>query len=90
VVFGPLHRAITEARLPRGLWSELGKIAPPAEDPAVGLSRLLIIRARDERWRAPALRRALRGSGPHVKQLKAEIGNEKNDPFVVAAKTALK
>lgn len=90
VVFGPLHRAITEDRLSHELSAELGKIAPPTHDPALGLHRLLVARARDEAWPAEALKRALRGSGPYPKELKAEVDGDDGDPFVAAAKAALK
>lgn len=90
VVFGPLHHAITDDRLPYELWEELGKIAPRADDPAMRLRRLLVARARDEEWPSEALVRALRDSGPHVNELKAEIRGDDDDAFVAAAKAALK
>ena len=90
VVFGPLHRAITDDRLPPELLAQVGKIAPPARDPAARLRRLLIVRARDEGWSRKALERALRDSGPHVKELKEEIGGDDDDRFVAATKAALK
>lgn len=89
VVFGPLHHAITDDRFPHELWGELGKVTPPADDPALRLRRLLVVRARDEEWPSEALERALRGSGPYVKELKAELGDD-DDPFVAVAKAALK
>ena len=90
VIFGPLHHAITDDRLPQELWKDLGKIAPVASDPALRLRRLLVARAREDEWSSDSIARALRGSGPYVKELKAEIDGDDDDPFVTAAKAALK
>jgi hypothetical protein len=90
VVFGPLHHAITDDRLPYELWEKLGRIAPRADDPAMRLRRLLVARARDEVWPSEALVRALRDSGPYMNELKAEVRGDDDDAFVAAAKAALK
>lgn len=90
VVFGPLHQAITDDRLPHELWEKLGRIAPRADDPAMRLRRLLVARARDESWPSAVLERALRDAGPGMNELKAEIHGDDDDPFVAATKAALK
>lgn len=90
IVFGPLHHAITDDRLPTELWDDLGKITPPADDPALRLRRLLVARARDDGWSSASLERALRDGGPYVRELKKEIDGDDDDPFVAVAKAALK
>jgi hypothetical protein len=90
VVFGPLHHAVTDDRLPRDLWDTLDKLAPAATDPALRLRRMLITRAREEAWPRESLERSLRGSGPFVREFKAEVKGDSDDPFVAAAKAVLK
>lgn len=91
VVFGPLHHAVTDGRLPDDLWVTLEKIAPPGNDPGLRMRRLLVNRARKEGWPRKALDRALRASGPEIKKLKAEIDDvDDDDPFVATAKAVLK
>jgi hypothetical protein len=55
----------------------------------LGLRRLLVARGADEGWPSEVLEQALRGSGPQAKKLKSELGDDE-DPFVAAAKAALK
>jgi hypothetical protein len=90
VVFGPLHHAVTDDRLPHDLWSELGRIAPPASDPALRLRRMLINEARDGDWPRETLERALRGGGPYIKELKTELSADDNYEFAAVARAVLR
>jgi hypothetical protein len=79
VVFGPLHHAITDNRLPPDLWARLDPILPTDSDPARRLRRELLIVARNEHWSGDRLQRALRDAGPFADELLREIDEE--DPL---------
>ena len=84
IVFGPLHHAITDNRLPRSLWSELDEVLPQADDPALRLRRALLAVARQESWSESQFRRALRDAGPYAVELRREFRDE--DPWTSAFK----
>lgn len=88
ITFGPLHHAITDDRLPRDLWKSLDGMLPSAADPALRLRRFLIETAHRERWPKRRIQRALRGSGPHAKQLLSELDDD--DPLTAAVRAAAK
>lgn len=88
IVFGPLHHAVTEDRLPRELWNTIGNVAPAAKDPAHRLRLLLVQRARAERWQAQAIREALRGAGPYAGQVLDDLNDD--DPLTKFFKRGLK
>jgi GTPase-associated protein 1, N-terminal domain type 1 len=76
VVFGPLHHAITDDRLPRDCWSVLGAVLPEAHDPALRLRRLLIRVSRDRDWTPEMFRRALRDAGPYADELLRDLESD--------------
>jgi hypothetical protein len=88
VVFGPLHHAMTDDRLPRELWRSLDRVLPDAHDPALRLRRLLVELAREEQWPRATLERALRDGGPHVAEIRHDV--EKDDPLSKLLKDAVK
>jgi len=73
VIFGPLHHAITDDRLPRDCWRDLDHVLPTASDPALRLRRLLLKVSRDENWDASRFKLALRDAGPYSDQLLREL-----------------
>ena len=73
VVFGPLHHAITDDRLPLECWEFLNPVLPEAPDPALRLRRFLIRTAKEEEWGQKRYRRALRGAGPYASELYREF-----------------
>ena len=76
VVFGPLHHAITDNRLPSECWDFLNRVLPEAPDPALRLRRFLIRVAREEGWRQKKYRRALRGAGPYASEIYHELDDD--------------
>jgi hypothetical protein len=88
IVFGPLHRAITEDRLPHELWDVLGPATPEASDPARRLRLLLVRRARAERWPQQAVKEALNGAGPFAGQVLDDLDDD--DPITKFFKRSLK
>jgi len=76
VVFGPLHSAITEDRLPRDLWRSLDKLLPHADDPAHRLRRLLVERLRQGDWSRRHVELALRDAGPFIREFKYEVPHD--------------
>lgn len=76
IVFGPLHHAITDDRLPSGCWEFLSRVLPEAPDPALRLRRFLIRVAKKEGWRHKKYRRALRGAGPYASELYREFDDD--------------
>jgi hypothetical protein len=88
IVFGPLHRVITDDRLPSDLWRSLDGVAPEAPDPAQRLRRLLVRRIRDEHWPSELVARALRDAGPHAKEVMRDL--EEDDPLTKVVKSILK
>ena len=87
-VFGPLHHAITDDRLPRDTWIKLDRVLPEAPDPALRLRRLLIEVTRSEGWGPTELERALRDAGPYASELRHEI--EEDDILDAVFKAASK
>ena len=73
VVFGPLHHAITDDRLPAECWELLNGVVPEAPDPALRLRRFLVRVAREEGWGHKRFWRALRGAGPYASELYREF-----------------
>lgn len=88
IVFGPLHLAITEDRMPRELWKTLGRVAPPAPDPAQRLRRLLVQRVRQEGWSKSQVKAALNGAGPHAGEVLQDLDDE--DPLIKIFKGIVK
>jgi hypothetical protein len=88
VVFGPLHFAITEDRLPHELWNEMDETLPPDEDPARRLRRLLIQRVESDRWSQRDVLRALRGAGPHAAEVLRDMDD--SDPLTKTVRKVLK
>ena len=76
IVFGPLHHAITDDRLPSECWDFLNRVLPEAPDPALRLRRFLVRVAKEEGWRQNNFRRALRGAGPYATELYREFDDE--------------
>ena len=76
VVFGPLHHAITDDRLPLECWESLSCVLPEAPDPALRLRRFLARAAKEEGWGHKRYRRALRGAGPYASELYREIDDD--------------
>ena len=76
VVFGPLHHAITDDRLPSECWGFLNRVLPKAPDPALRLRRFLVRIAKEEGWRQKKYRRALRGVGPYGSELYREFNDD--------------
>ena len=76
VVFGPLHHAITDDRVPFECWEFLDRVLPEAPDPALRLRRCLVRTAKEERWGQKRYRRALRGAGPHASELYREFSDD--------------
>ena len=76
IVFGPLHHAITDDRLPLECWEFLRRVLPEAKDPALRLRRFLVMVAKKEGWRHKKYRRALRGAGPYASELYREFDDE--------------
>ena len=79
IVFGPLHHAITDDRLPSECWEFLNRVLPEAPDPALRLRRFLVRVAKEKGWRQNKYRRALRGAGPYATELYREFDDE--DPL---------
>ena len=77
VVFGPLHHAMTDNRVPSECWDFLNRVLPEAPDPALRLRRFLVRIAKKEGWRQKRFRRALRGAGPYASELYREINDDK-------------
>ena len=75
-VFGPLHHAITDDRLPSECWEFLNRVLPECPDPALRLRRFLVRVAKEEGWRQNEYRRALRGAGPYASELYHEFDDE--------------
>ena len=75
-VFGPLHHAITDDRLPSECWEFLSRVLPSATDPALRLRRFLVGVAKRERWRQKRYQRALREAGPYASELYREFDDE--------------
>jgi hypothetical protein len=69
-VFGPLHHAMTDDRLPRDTWTKLDPVLPKATDPALRLRRLLLDVGRRDQWGASEMRRAVRDAGPYATELR--------------------
>ena len=76
IVFGPLHHAITDDRLPSECWEFLNRVLPECPDPALRLRRFLVRVAKEEGWRQNEYRRALRGAGPYATELYHEFDDE--------------
>ena len=76
IVFGPLHHAITDDRLPSECWDFLNRVLPECPDPALRLRRFLVRVAKNEGWRQNEYRRALRGAGPYASELYHEFDDE--------------
>lgn len=76
IVFGPLHHAITDNRLPLECWDLLDHVLPEAPDPALRLRRFLVAVAKKQRWRHREYRQALRGAGPFASELFRELDDE--------------
>ena len=76
VVFGPLHHAITDNRLPLECWEVLNCVLPEAPDPALRLRRFLVGTAKEEGWGQKRYRRALRGAGPYASELYRELNDD--------------
>ena len=75
-VFGPLHHAITDDRLPSECWGFLNRVLPPGPDPALRLRRFLVGVAKREGWRQKKYKRALRGAGPYASEIYREFDDE--------------
>jgi len=88
VVFGPLHHAMTDDRLPHELWHSIDPVLPEAHDPALRLRRLLVGLAREDEWPRASLERALRDSGPYIAEIRHDV--EKDDPLWKPLKHAVK
>lgn len=65
-LFGPLHRAMTENRLPDRAWSTLDKILPRDNDPAQRLRRYFLSLANSFDWTKEDVRWSLRDAGPYI------------------------
>ena len=76
IVFGPLHHAITDDRLPSECWEFLNRVLPECPDPALRLRRFLVRVAKEEGWRQNEYRWALRGAGPYASELDHEFDDE--------------
>jgi hypothetical protein len=88
VVFGPLHLAASEERLPRDLWRSIDRVAPPGSDPAQRFRLLLLQRIREEQWSSSRVGVALKGAGPHAREVLRDL--EKDDPLTKVFKAVLK
>ena len=75
-VFGPLHHAITDDRLPSECWEFLNRVLPEGPDPALRLRRYLVGVARRDGWRQKKYKRALRGAGPYASEIYREFDDE--------------
>ena len=73
IVFGPLHHAITDDRLPTECWDSLNRVLPDDPDPALRLRKLLVRVAKKEGWRQKEYKRALRGAGPYASEIYREF-----------------
>ncbi len=87
-VFGPLHSAAAERRLPPDLLATIAAVAPQSTDPARGLRLMLVRRARTEKWQTARVREALQGAGPAAKQVLDDLDD--NDPLLKFFKRGLK
>lgn len=76
VVFGPVHRAIAEDRLPGDLWARLSPLLPKANNPARRVRRFLIDAVKEDGWDKRSVERALRDSGPDIALLRDEVKHE--------------
>ena len=75
IVFGPLHHAITDDRLPSECWKFLDRVLPKDPDPALRFRRFLVRVAKEEGWRQKEYQRALREAGPWASELYREFND---------------
>lgn len=77
IVFGPLHQAIVDGRLPSECWELLSRVLPYGSDPGLRFRRMLVLVAKEEGWGYKRCRRALRGAGAYAPELYRELSDDK-------------